>query len=83
MIGLDVCKAVMDGYRNGMFSDWESCKDGHRMTLGDIATLLHSPNGTFHVDLGRGWMPVASIEWHSGIHIRIPGGEIIIDKEDS
>ena len=80
----DICQRVMDAYRHGNFAGWTVMSDGSfRIRLGDVAQLRHTTDGFFEVNMGGQWIRVDSIEWRSGIHIRFPGAQLVVYKEDA
>ena len=80
----DTCQTIMDAYRHGDFTGWTEMSDGTlRISLGDIAQLCHTTDGSFELNMGGGWVRVDSIEWRSGIHIRFPCAQLIVYKEDA
>ena len=84
MMSTETCQMVMDAYRHGDFTGWTVMSDGtFRIRLGDVAQLHHTTDGSFEVSMGGQWICVDSIEWRSGIHIRLPGAQLIVYRGDA
>ena len=82
MITSEDCKHIMDAYREGSFTGWEEGLDGMRTYDMGLATLRHTPESGFELDMGRGWISVISIDWRFSTHIKVDGAELVIGRRD-
>lgn len=82
MITSEDCRYIMDAYREETFTGWDEGPDGLRTYDMGLAILRHTPKGGFELDMGRGWVPVISIDWRFSIHIKVDGAELVIGRRD-
>ena len=82
MITAEDCRCVMDAYRNRIFKGWKEGPNGERIYDMGLVILRHMSGDRFELDMGRGWIPVVSIEWRFSIHVKIDGAELIIGRRD-
>ena len=76
------CRHIMDVYREGMFTRWEKELDVMRTYDVILATLCHSSESEFELSMGRGWIPVISIDWRYSTHIKVDDTELVIGRRD-